>query len=119
MMITQNKDLANLNSQRNIPLEDRKDKNLFSVIFNIKYSYDNGFEASIYDLGQLMPYPDEESFIILPFTFFYVEKIATDQKKMNADIDLVVIGKKEILEHKVKMGKKLTYDQKNTIIIPV
>ena len=118
MMITQNKDIAILNSQRNIPLEDRKDKNLFSVIFNIQYSHDNGFEASIYDLSQLMPYPDEESFIILPFTFFYVEKITTDSKNMNADIDLLVIGKKEILEHKVKMGKKLTYDKKNGIIIP-
>ena len=118
MTVTSKKDLAILNSKRNQNLSERKDSHLFSVLLKIDYLYDNTYEPSIFDLSDLLPYPDEEEFIILPFTFFHIKKVIFDIKKMNADIYLDTIGKTEILEEKVKIGKKLKYDEKNHIIIP-
>ena len=118
MTVTSKKDFAILNSKRNQNLSERKDSHLFSVLMKIDYLYDNAYEPSIFDLSDLLPYPDEEEFIILPFTFFHLKKVIFDSKKMNADIYLDTIGKAEILEEKVKIGKKLKYDEKNHIIIP-
>jgi len=117
LMITPRKELALLKSERNQALADRKNQNLFSVILNIEYYYDNNFEPSIFDINELMPYPDEEEFIVLPFTFFELKNIEYNTKNMEADIYLNVIGKSEILENKVKFGKKLNYDKDGKIMI--
>ena len=117
LMISPRKELALLKSERNQILTDRKNQNLFSVILNIEYYYDNNFEPSIFDINELMPYPDEEEFIALPFTFFEVKKIEYNTKNMDADIYLNVIGKSEILENKIKKGKKLVYDENRKIMI--
>ena len=117
LMISPRKELALLKSERNLALADRKNQNLFSVILNIEYYYDNNFEPSIFDINELMPYPDEEEFIALPFTFFEVKKIEYNTKNMDADIYLNVIGKSEILENKIKKGKKLVYDENRKIMI--
>jgi hypothetical protein len=117
LMISPRKELALLKSERNQILTDRKNQNLFSVILNIEYYYDNNFEPSIFDINELMPYPDEEEFIVLPFTFFELKNIEYNTKNMEADIYLNVIGKSEILENKVKFGKKLNYDKDGKIMI--
>ena len=117
MMISAKKELALINSRRNLHLMNRKDKSLFSAMLNIDYLYDDGYQPSIFDLNNLIPYPDEEEFIVLPFTFFYVKSIKYDILKMNVDIDLEVIGKFEILEEKVKIGKKIIFDDKSHAII--
>ena len=117
LMISPRKELALLKSERNQTLTDRKNQNLFSVILNIEYYYDNNYEPSIYDINELMPYPDEEEFIALPFTFFEVKRIEYNTKNMDADIYLNVVGKSEILENKIKKGKKLVYDMNRKIMI--
>ena len=117
MMISSKKDLALLNSQRNLHSMYRKDKSLFSAILNIDYLFDDGYEPSIFDLSNIIPFPDEEEYIVLPFTFFYVKSIKYDVLKMNVDINLQVIGKFEILEEKVKNGKKIIYDDKSNAIL--
>ena len=116
MMVTSKKELAILNAQRNMNLAYRNNKKLFSVILNIQYFYDDSYKPSIFDLSGLMSYPDEEEYIVLPFTFFLLKKIKYDEKKMTADIDLEVIGKSEVLEEKVKKGQKLFYEEKNHIM---
>ena len=118
MTVTSKKVLAILNAKRNVNVSQRKESNLFSLLIKIEYLYDSAFEPSIFDLGELLLYPDEEEYIILPFTFFKIKNVKIDTKNMNVDIDLNVIGKKEILEEKVKIGKKLKYDKENHIIIP-
>jgi hypothetical protein len=110
MMVTPKIELAVLKSERNQKLTERKSQNLFSVILNIENFYDNSSKPSIFDLTELMPYPDEEEFIVLPFTFFEVTKIEYNTKTMNADINLHLIGKSEILEDQIKVGKKIVYD---------
>ena len=111
--ITSKKQLAELNSQRNIPLVYRTNKNFFSVMITIHYLHDDGCIPSIFDISELISYPDEEEFIVLPFTFFKLNKVVINESKMNVDIDLTVIGKFEILEEKVKLGKKLFFNEKN------
>ena len=80
--ITSKKELAELNSERNIPLNNRKNKNLFSVMITFNYLHDEGFTPSIFDLSELIPYPDEEEFIALPFTFFHLVKVKIDESKI-------------------------------------
>ena len=116
MMVTSKKELAILNAQRNMNSAYRNNKKLFSVILNIQYFYDDSYKPSIFDLSGLMSYPDEEEYIVLPFTFFLLKRIKYDEKKMTADIDLEVIGKSEVLEEKVKKGQKLFYEEKNHIM---
>ena len=119
MTITSKKQLAELNSQRNIPLVYRKNKNLFSVMITFHYLHDNEFAPSIFNISELVPYPDEEEFIVLPFTFFMLNKVVINENKMNVDIDMTVIGKSEILEEKVKLGKKLFFNEKNYTMQPI
>ena len=118
MTITSKKELAELNSQRNIPLDFRKNKNLFSVMITIHYLHDEGFIPSIFDISDLISYPDEEEYIVLPFTFFKLKKVTINESKMNVDIEMNVIGKLEILEEKVKLGKKLVFNEKNFTMQP-
>lgn len=116
LTVTSKKELAILNSGRHQPLSDRNNKNLFSVMLHIEYLYDDAFEPCIFDLSELIPYPDDEEYIVLPFTFFQFKKIEIDEKKMNVDIKLSVIGKVKILEEDIKQGKKLFYDKDNHIM---
>jgi hypothetical protein len=116
MTITSKKELAELNSERNIPLYSRKNKNLFSVMITINFLYDEGFTPSIFNLSELISYPDEEEFIVLPFTFFHLVKVKIEENKMNVDIEMNIIGKFGFLEERVKMGKKLSFNQKNFIM---
>ena len=114
--ITSKKELAELNSERNIPLNNRKSKNLFSVMITFNYLHDEGFTPSIFDLSELIPYPDEEEFIALPFTFFHLVKVKIDKSKMNVDIEMTVIGKFGFLEERVRMGKKVYFNEKKFIM---
>jgi hypothetical protein len=116
MTITSKKELAELNSERNIPLYSRKNKNLFSVMITINFLYDEGFTPSIFNLSELISYPDEEEFIVLPFTFFHLVKVKIDESKMNVDIEMTVIGKFGFLEERVRMGKKLYFNEKKFIM---
>ena len=118
MTITSKKELAELNSQRNIPLDLRRNKNLFSVMITIHYLHDEGFIPSIFDISDLIPYPDEEEYIVLPFTFFELKKVTINERNMNVEIEMNVVGKREILEEKVKLGKKLGFNEKNFAMQP-
>ena len=107
--LTTNKNFAEISSQRNN--EDIKNKDLFSVIMKIDYLYDDGYEPCIFDLRDLALYPDEEDYIILPFTFMKLDTIKIDSNKLIADLELKVIGKEEILEDKIRGCKEIFYDK--------
>jgi len=88
--------LAEIFSKRNVPEKARKEKEFYSVIMKISYLYENGYEPSIFDLKGLSQYPDEEDYYLLPFTFLNLNKFTIDSNKYTADIEFLVIGKKEI-----------------------
>ena len=51
-----------------------------------------------------------------PFSFYYVRDVQIDQKNYKADIYLETIGKQEILEEKIKLGKEIKYNEKEKIM---
>ena len=114
-MVT-NKDLVGFFSKRNIPEKERKEKGFYSVILTISYLHDDGFEPCVIDLTKLAQYPDEEEYILLPFTFLKLKNIIIDSNKLIADIELEIVGKKEILEYKLKDKKELQFDDKANIM---
>ena len=89
------------------------------MILKIYYLYIDGDKSSIIDIKNLSPYPDDEKYIILPFTFFNLKKIEIDSNNYLADIELEIIGKNEILESQIKNNDKkvLEYDVKKHIMI--
>ena len=115
-LMTTKKDIADISAKRKMPEKERKDKELYSVIMKIDYLYDDGYEPSIFDLKELAVYPDEEEYILLPFTFLLVKQVKIDSSKFFADIELQIIGKKEILEYKIKQSKEIKYDKKQHIM---
>ena len=119
LSISSNKELAELLSKRKMEIEERKQKQFYSVILKVDYLYDDGYKPSIIDLRDLLPYPNDENYIILPFTFYTLKKIEIDSDKYLADIELEIIGKDEILENQIKNDDKkvLDYDKKNHIMI--
>ena len=60
---------------------NKKDNNSFSVIMKIEYQHDDGYEPSAFDLSDLSLYPDEEEFILLPFTFLYLKNFNINSDK--------------------------------------
>ena len=89
----------------------------FSVIFYIKNIYKNGWIPSMISIPKdYLEKEKDDLKILLPFSFYYVKDVKIDTKKYTADIYLETIGKTEILEEKIKMGKKVKYDEKENII---
>ena len=70
----------------------------------------------MFDLKDLAQYPDEEEYILLPFTFLILRKINIDSKNYTVDIDLEIVGKLEILETYIKDGKIIQYNEKEHIM---
>ena len=83
----------------------------------INYLFDNGYEPSVFNLKDLSDSPDEQEFILLPFTFLKLENIAIDYKALTADLELEVIGKMDIVEKDRKKGKSIEFDEENVIMI--
>ena len=110
------KEFAEILSKRNIPDKVRKEKGFYSVILKICYLYEDEYEPSVFNLKDLAQYPDEEEYIVLPFTFLELKSINIDSNKFIADIELDIIGKKDILEYKIKDGKKVEFNQKEKIM---
>ena len=111
------KEFAEFASKRYKSEKKRKSQELYSVIMIIEYFYDDGYEPCIYNLIELCQYPDEEEYILLPFTFLNMKNITIDSKKLTADIELQVIGKKDILEKDIKEGKSIVFDKNDVIMI--
>ena len=114
--LTNRKEFAQIMSKRNLSDKERKKKELYSVIMKIDYLYDDGYEPCVFDLKELAQYPDEEEYILLPFTFLILKKIAIDSNQFTADMELSIIGKKEILENKIKESHNIYFDKENNIM---
>lgn len=108
---------AEISSKRNAPEINRKTKDFYSVILKISYLYDDYYEPSIFEIKDLASYPDEEEYIMLPFTFMKLKKIIIDSNKYTSDIELEVVGKEEILENKIKnKSKNIEYNKQKGIM---
>ena len=107
LFVTKKKEYAELSSKRFSHLEEKNNNSEFySLIMTFKYSPKKYYVPTIYDLKDLLEFPDEEGNVILPFTYMKVNNITTDSEKRICDIELEIIGKKEILEMEI-IDKKI------------
>jgi len=92
----------------------------FSVIFYIKNIYKIGWipsAVSILNNSETNIEKEKENLnLFLPFTFYYVRDVEINIQRYTADIYLETIGKTEILEEEIKMGKKFEYNAKENIV---
>ena len=94
----------------------RKDKNLykntknFSVIFIITNNYKEGWISNAINIQNSSDKKHEGEILLLPFSFYKVQDVKIDTEKHTADIYLETIGKKEILEEKIKEGKLIRFN---------
>jgi len=94
-----------------------KSKLKFSVIFLIKNNFKKDWISNgiiISDLDQKNK--NGKEILFHPFSFFYVKDVKIDLKNYKADIYLETVGKKEILEEKIKFGKEIKYNEYEKIM---
>ena len=111
-----NLNIAESFSRRQSSVDERKKNNIFSVILKIKNNHKSGWISNAINVKNISNYPNEEERIFQPFTFYKVTKIDINTDNYTADIDLETIGRKTILEDKIKTGGKIRYNLKEGIM---
>ena len=108
---TKCKNTAELWAKRFVPQINYRSDCGFSVIFTIQNNYKNVISNAIEIENANM-----KEIIILPFSFYHLKDIKIDDEKYTCDICLQNIGKNEILEEKIKMGKSIKYNNEKDIM---
>ena len=110
--VYENENLANIYSGRNNSKELYKTSLKFSVIFIITNLFKDNWISNIVNINK------ERDNILLfqPFSFFHVKDVIINFEKYTADIYLETIGKVEILEEKIRLGKSIKYNEKQNIM---
>ena len=88
----------------------------FSVVFHITNIYKNGWISNGIDIENESEYDEEREILFQPFSFYYVKDTKIDIEQYIADIYLETIGKIEILEEKIKLGKEIIYSKDKNIM---
>ena len=92
-----------------------KTKKIFSVILIIKNFFKKNWISNGVNIQKLSAF-DEKEILFQPFSFYFVRDVHIDQNNHTADIYLETIGKVEILEEKLKIGKEIQYNKKEKIM---
>ena len=90
-----------------------------SLNFSIVYYITNGYKSNWIPNGinvQKVAKFKEKEFLYQPFSFYYLKDVQIDYDNFSADIYLETIGKKEILEEKIKFKKEIEYNKKENIM---
>ena len=93
-----------------------KKNNIFSVIYIIHNNYKNNWVSNGINVQNESAYKSEKEILYQPFSFYLVKKVNIDIKNYIADIYLETVGKKEILEEKIKKGKSIEYNKSAQIM---
>ena len=88
----------------------------FSVVFHITNIYKNGWISNGIDIENESEYDEEREILFQPFSFYYVKDTKINIVQYIADIYLETIGKIEILEEKIKLGKEIIYNKDKNIM---
>ena len=116
---SENEEYANKLAGRGKEKEIYKNSLKFSVIFHITnlYNEKNNWISNCIEINKdIYGYKIEKVFLFQPFSFYKVTKVDIDIKGYKADIYLETIGKKEILEEQIKLGKKIKYNETENIM---
>ena len=96
--------------------EQYKISKLFSVIYTIKYNYKKNWIPNAIIVDDESKKEKLEEILLLPFSFYHLKDIKIDFDNYTADIYLETIGKTEILEEKIKLGKNIIYNEKKNLM---
>ena len=91
-------------------------KFVFSTIIYITNLYKNNWVSNAIDIQNESIYMQEKEFVFQPFSFFHVKNVKINISDYTADIYLETIGKKEILEEQIQIGKEIEYNKEENII---
>ena len=103
-------------SGRNKAEEQYKSKLLFSVIYIIKNYCQEDWISNGINIMQESKYEKEEEILYQPFSFYFVRNVTIDKENYTADINLETIGKTEILEEQLKVGKSIIFNPNKKIM---
>ena len=88
----------------------------FSVVFIITNNYKKNWVSNGINVQNESKYKSEKEFLYQPFSFYLVKDVQIDTDHYTADIYLETIGKTEILEEQIKIGKEVEYNKKEKLI---
>ena len=89
----------------------------FSVVFHIKNKYKNPhWVSNSIDIQEESDFKKEKEILFQPFSFYKVTNVNINIDNYTADISLETIGKREILEERIKEGKNIRYNQQENIM---
>jgi hypothetical protein len=103
-------------SGRNKAEEQYKSKLLFSVIYIIKNCCQKDWISNGINIMDESFFKKEKEILYQPFSFYFVRSVEIDLNHYTADIYLETIGKKEILEEELKVGKNIEYNPNKRIM---
>ena len=113
---SQNAKSAKTFSGRNRAEEQFKSKLLFSVIYIIKNCCQKDWISNGINIMDESFFKKEKEILYQPFSFYFVRSVEIDLNHYTADIYLETIGKKEILEEELKVGKNIEYNPNKRIM---
>ena len=116
ILTTDNEEIAKAKAGRGKEREIYKNSSKFSVIFYIINKFKNGWISNGIDIQEFSKVKNEKKILFLPFSFYRVNSVNLNESNYIADIYLETIGKKEILEEKLKFGKEIKYNEDENII---
>jgi hypothetical protein len=90
--------------------ENDKNDEEYSTIITINYIYKEGFIPTAVDISDISPFPKEKECLFYPYSFFNIKDIQINHQEKKATIELDAIGKKEIIEEKLKNEDKCTLE---------
>ena len=90
--------------------ENNKNDEEYSTIITINYIYKEGFIPTAVDISDISPFPKEKECLFYPYSFFNIKDIQINHQEKKATIELDAIGKKEIIEEKLKNEDKCTLE---------
>ncbi len=115
ILTTNEEHIAKTNAGRGNEKQVYNTEHKFSVIFYITNLYSN--EQWISNcINNEFSHESDKKIVFLPFSFFRVIKVDLDVNNYKADIFLETIGKKEILEEKIRLGKEIKYNDNENIM---
>ena len=103
-------------SGRNQTKEQYKTKLIFSVIYIITNNYKEKWIPNGVNIEKESVFKTEKEILYQPFSFYYVRDVQIDLNNYKADIYLETIGKYEILEEKIRMGKQIQLNKEKRIM---
>ena len=92
-----------------------KNSKKFSVIYKITNRCKEDWISNLISIPNNFDSQEENGIILLPFSFYLVKDIEIDYDKYTACIYLETIGRKEILEEKIKENKEICYNYVDNI----